>query len=130
VPVYRPFVLDPPRKCVSNVQKYGVWLGPRVHARAVTRFSLIGDVSSDNLAAVRPVITEVIGDATVTEANDGLHVGPTVVGPHARDVNRRLLSALRRAERRTRLRAEWTGDGQVHRFFDYVPKSTRPVAGG
>jgi hypothetical protein len=115
---------------VSNVQKYRVQLGPRVHARAVTRFSLIGDVSSDNLAAVRPVITEVIEDATVTEANDGLHVVGTLDGADARDVNRRLLSALRRAERRTRLRAEWTGDGQVHRFFDYVPKSTRPVAGG
>jgi hypothetical protein len=115
---------------VSNVQKYGVQVRRRVHARAVTRFSLIGDISSDSPAAVRPVITEVIEDATVTEVNDGLHVVGTLEGADARDVNRRLLSALRRAERRTRLRAEWTGDGQVYRFFDYVPKSTRPAAGG
>ncbi len=101
-----------------------------VHARAVTRFSLIGDVSSDNLAAVRPVITDVIADATVTEVPDGLHVVGTLDGADAREVNRLLLSALRRAERRTRLRAEWTADGQVHRFFDYVPKSTRPALGG
>jgi hypothetical protein len=107
-----------------------VRLGRRVQAITVTRFSLIGDVSSDDLAAVRPVITDVIEDATVTQTADGLRVVGTLDGADAREVNRRLLSALRRAERRTRLRAEWTGDGQVHRFFDYVPKSTRPAPGG
>jgi hypothetical protein len=95
----------------------------------VTQFSLIGDVSSDNPAAVRPVLTDVIEDAAVTQTPDGWHVVGTLAGADAREVNRRLLSALRRAERRTRLRAEWTGDGLVHRFFDYVPKSTRPASG-
>ena len=46
-------------------------------------------------------------------------------GSSARDLNRGILSALRKVERRTRLRAEWTDeDGQVYRFFDYVLKST------
>ena len=35
--------------------------------------------------------------------------------------------ALRRVERKTRLRAEWTAGGSVERFFDYVPKGTRPA---
>jgi hypothetical protein len=94
----------------------------------VTRFSLIADVSSDNLAAVRPVLLHMIEYAAVTSTADGLHVEGIMGGTDARDVNRRLLSALRQAEKKTRLRAEWTGDGYVHRFFDYVPKSTRPVA--
>jgi hypothetical protein len=34
---------------------------------------------------------------------------------------------LRRAEKRTRLRAEWTAGGTTYRFFDYVPKSERPT---
>ncbi len=34
-------------------------------------------------------------------------------------------SALRRIERKTRLRAEWTSDNTTERFFDYVPKGTR-----
>lgn len=96
----------------------------------MTWFSLIGDVSSDNPAAVRPVLTDVIEDATVTQTADGWHVEGRLEGADAREVNRLLLSALRRAERRTRLRAEWTGEGLVHRFFDYVPKSTRPASGG
>jgi hypothetical protein len=94
----------------------------------MTRFSVIADVSSDNLAAVRPVLLHMIEDATITSTADGLHAQGIMDGTDARDVNRRLLSALRQAEKKTRLRAEWTADGHVHRFFDYVPKSTRPVA--
>jgi len=49
-------------------------------------------------------------------------------GTDARDVNRRLLSALRRVEKRTRLRAERAaGGGTIYRFFDCVPKSERPA---
>jgi hypothetical protein len=49
-----------------------------------------------------------------------------MTGNSARDLSRQLLSTLRRAQRRTRLRAEWTAAGVTHRFFDYVPKRTRP----
>jgi len=94
----------------------------------MTQFSVIADVSSDSLAAVRPVLLLMIEGATVTSTADGLRARGIMDGADARDVNRRLLSALRQAEKKTRLRAEWTGDGHVHRFFDYVPKSTRPVA--
>jgi hypothetical protein len=96
-------------------------------AECVTRFSVIADVSSDDLPAVRPVLLEVIDSAAVIDSADGLHVQGFMDGTDARDVNRRLLSALRRAEKKTRLRAEWTAKGYVHRFFDYTPKSTRPA---
>ena len=60
------------------------------------RFRLTGDVSSDNLSAVRPVLGQLI-DGTVTATQAGLHVEGVMEGEDARDVNRRLLSALRRA---------------------------------
>lgn len=94
----------------------------------MTQFSVIADVSSDNLTAVRPVLLHMIEGAAVTSTADGLRVQGIMDGTDARDVNRRLLSALRQAEKKTRLRAEWTADGHIHRFFDYVPKSARPVA--
>jgi hypothetical protein len=93
----------------------------------VTQFRLTGEVSSDDQAAVVPVLAQMLGPGSVIETPGGLHVEGVMDGADAREVNRRLLSALRRAERRTRLRAEWTGGGQIHRFFDYVPKSTRPA---
>ena len=94
----------------------------------MTRFSLSGELSSGNLTAVRPVLHQVLEGATVVSSQDGLHVEGFMDGTDAADANRRLLSALRRAEKKTRLRAEWTGEGHIQRFFDYVPKSTRPVS--
>jgi hypothetical protein len=48
-----------------------------------------------------------------------------MVGASAKELNRSLLSALRRAEKRTRLRSEWTSkDGVTERYFDYVLKKT------
>jgi hypothetical protein len=89
-------------------------------------FRLNGEVSSENLSAIRPLLTQVTG-GHVTATAAGLRVEGAMEGTDARDVNRRLLSALRRIEKRTRLRAEWTAGGTTYRFFDYVPKSERPA---
>jgi putative acetyltransferase len=90
-------------------------------------FHLVAEVSSNGPAAIEPVLSQLIIDGTVTRTADGFHVDGWMQGADARMLNRELLSALRRVERRTRLRAEWTGGGEVHRFFDYVPKGTRPA---
>jgi hypothetical protein len=89
-------------------------------------FCLNGEVSSENLSAIQILLTHLTG-GQVTATPAGLHVEGTMEGSDARDVNRRLLSALRRVEKRTRLRAEWTAGGTTYRFFDYVPKSERPA---
>jgi hypothetical protein len=92
---------------------------------AQSDFSLVADVSSDDPAAIEPVLRQLIS-GSITPIASGFHIEATMTGATARDLNRSLLSALRRAERRTRLRAEWTAAGQTERFFDYVPKETRP----
>ena len=94
--------------------------GPMVLSR------LNGEVSSENLSAIQPLLTQIAG-GQVTANVAGLHVEGAMEGTDARDVNRRLLSALRRIEKRTRLRAEWTAGDTTYRFFDYVPKSERPA---
>ncbi len=94
----------------------------------MARFAVVADVSSERLAAVRPVLARTVEAATITENAQGLHVEGVMDGADAREVNRVLLSALRRVERRTRLRAEWTGGGFTYRFFDYAHKTTRPAS--
>jgi hypothetical protein len=89
-------------------------------------YRLVADVNSDEPADLRPVIESLI-TGTVTPTRDGFHVEGTARGESARDLNRALLSALRRVERRTRLRAAWTRDGVTERFFDYVLKGTHPA---
>jgi len=76
--------------------------------------------------AIRPLLTRLVDDQ-VTPTSGGLHVEGVMEGGDARDVDRRPLSALRRVEQRTRLRAEWTRRGVACWFFDYVPKAGRPA---
>jgi hypothetical protein len=89
-------------------------------------FHLSAEVSSDSLTAIRPVLEQIVGGA-ITEAPKGFHVDASIEGTDARELNRDLLPALRRVERRTHLRSEWTADGVTHRSFDYVLKNTRPA---
>ena len=65
------------------------------------------------------------GGTHISPTEDGFQVAALVAGDTAKELNRRLLSAMRRIEKRTRLRAEWTCDGITERFFDYVSKGTR-----
>ena len=90
-------------------------------------FKLTARVDSDNPLAVRPVLERLIASGTGSVHTDGtvLVVEAELVGEEARELNRTLLSEMRRAERRTRLRAEWTAEGVTERFFDYVPKGIR-----
>lgn len=88
------------------------------------RFHLVADISSDDPAAIRPLLEQRFPGAVVSVA-EGFRVEAEVVGGSARELNRDLLSALRRRERRTRLRAEWDAGGTVERFFDYVAKGRR-----
>jgi hypothetical protein len=87
------------------------------------RFKLSARVSSNNPSAIKPVLERIIGSkGSVKPADEGFQVEAELEGKSARDLNRMLLSEMRKVERRTRLRAEWTGEGVRERFFDYVPK--------
>jgi hypothetical protein len=91
------------------------------------RYSLRAQVSTDDPDAVKPVLTRMVPGGTVrlSESGHEFVVEGVFDGSSARDLNRTLLSELRRAEKRTRLRSEWTSEVATERFFDYVPKGTR-----
>jgi hypothetical protein len=79
-------------------------------------------------APVSPVrVDELPRDIYEIWLKDGFEVDAELTGESTRDLNWRLLSEMRKAERRTRLRAEWTADGVIERFFDYVPKGKKKV---
>jgi len=91
------------------------------------RFRLVADVSTDDPAALRPILTRLVGSESLRALDDGFHVECEMEGARAKDLNRALLSALRRSVKKTRLRAEWTAGTVTERFFDYVLKGTRRV---
>ncbi|MFZ0963016.1 MAG: hypothetical protein WAO35_19290 [Terriglobia bacterium] len=91
---------------------------------AEKKFSLVGRISTDNPTAINTLLKQAIPQGSVeqTEANEFL-VKAEFSGKDARELNRSLLSELRRVEKKTRLRAEWTYGKVTERFFDYVPKN-------
>ena len=93
---------------------------------AQLKFRLSARVSSDNPSAIKPVLERIVADkGTIRQTDEGFEVAAELEGESARALNRMILSELRRAEKRTRIRAEWTSGDTVEKFFDYVPKGTR-----
>ncbi len=88
-------------------------------------FTLLADISTTNREAVEKVLLKLVGVNAIMITDGGFKVKTTMEGESARELNRSLLSALRRVDKQTTLRAEWTFDGTTERFFDYVPKGIR-----
>lgn len=91
---------------------------------AKKKFTLTARVSTDNRKAIKPILEEMVPKESITVTEEGFLVEATMYGESAREMNKELLSALRRAERKTRVRSEWTLGGTTERFFDYVPKGS------
>jgi hypothetical protein len=89
------------------------------------QFSLVAHISTASPAKTEQVIAELVGRSSIQRTGDGFTVTAEMTGESARELNRTLLSALRRVERKTRLRAEWTSGQTTERFFDYVSKGMR-----
>ena len=89
-------------------------------------FKLSATISSDNPAAVKPVLERIVGNAASIKATtDGFEVTAEFKGLNARGLNRMFVSELRRAEKKTRTRSEWTCEGTTEKFFDYALKQTK-----
>lgn len=88
-------------------------------------FKLKARVSHSDAGTIRQALDQLAAKGPVKEAAGEFMVEAEMEGASARELNRRLLSALRKVQRKTTLRAEWTsGDGTTERFFDYVLKKT------
>ena len=97
-------------------------------------FQLIATVSTDNPPAVQTALKELIGARGTVESYVGNERAPGDIGKFsiraelqgesAKELNRELLSALRKVEKKTRLRSAWSCGGEVEQYFDYVLKKT------
>jgi hypothetical protein len=89
------------------------------------KFKLKAQVSRSEVRTIRRALKQLAAKSSVRKADGGFVVEAEMEGTSAREMNRTLLSALRKVERKTTLRAEWTsGDNITERFFDYVFKKT------
>jgi hypothetical protein len=87
-------------------------------------FRLSARVSSTSPYAVEPILRRMITKGSVRKEDGDFVVEAEIEGASAKELNRALLSALRRTEKKTRIRAEWTSGKTTERYFDYVLKKT------
>jgi hypothetical protein len=88
-------------------------------------YELTANVGTGNPRAIRPVLEALIQEGSVEATEIGFTMKAKIAGESARDLNRALLSASRKVEKKTRLRPEWAIGKTVERFFDHVPKTSR-----
>jgi hypothetical protein len=94
---------------------------------AGTQFELNAEVRSQSADEMRVALLQLVPEARIDTTELGWSVRAQLSGQSAKELNRNLLSGLRKVERHTTLRAEWTANGSVERFFDYVFKGRRSV---
>ena len=97
----------------------------RVEVATQMEFTLKARVSRSDARTIRHAVDQLAAKGAVKKAADDFIVEGKMEGASARELNRALLSALRKVEKKTTLRAEWTShDNTTERFFDYVLKKT------
>jgi hypothetical protein len=89
------------------------------------KLKLKARVNRSDAQTIRQALDQLAAKGSVTKEGDEFIAEADMEGASARELNRTFLSALRKVEKRTTLRSEWTSDeGTSERFFDYVLKKT------
>jgi hypothetical protein len=87
-------------------------------------FKLKARVNRSDTRTIRQALDQLAARGSVKKEGDEFLVEAEMEGATAKELNRTLLSALRKVEKRTTLRAEWTSGDTTERYFDYVLKKT------
>jgi hypothetical protein len=89
------------------------------------KLKLKARVSRSDAQTIQQALDQLAAKGAVKKEGDEFFVEAEMEGASARELNRTFLSALRKVEKKTTLRAEWASDdGTTERFFDYVLKKT------
>jgi hypothetical protein len=88
-------------------------------------FNLKARVNRSDARTIRQALDQLSAKGSVRKAGEKFIIEAEIEGASAKELNRTLLSALRKVKKRTTIRAEWTSDdGTSEKFFDYVLKKT------
>ncbi|MFY9909401.1 MAG: hypothetical protein WCF22_15560 [Candidatus Sulfotelmatobacter sp.] len=87
-------------------------------------FKLKARINRSDVATIRQALDQLAAESEIRKEGDEFLVESQMEGASANELNRTLLSALRKVEKRTTLRAEWSSADTTERYFDYVLKKT------
>jgi hypothetical protein len=87
-------------------------------------FKLKARINRSDEDTIQQALDQLAAKSSVWKEGDEFLVEAQMKGASAKELNRTLLSALRKVEKRTTLRAEWISGNATERYFDYVLKKT------
>lgn len=87
-------------------------------------FKLKARINRSDTRTIRQALDQLAPKGSIRREGDEFIVEAEMEGSSARELNRTLLFALRKVNKRTTLRSEWTSGDTTERFFDYVLKKT------
>jgi hypothetical protein len=87
-------------------------------------FKLRARINRSDARTIRQALDQLAAKGSVRKEGDEFVVEAEMDGASTKELNRTLLSALRKVEKQTTLRAEWTSGDTTERYFDYVLKKT------
>jgi hypothetical protein len=85
-------------------------------------FKLKARINRSDARTIQQALDQLAGKGSLKKEGDEFIVEAEMEGASARELNRTLLSALRKVEKKTTLRSEWTCGETTERYFDYVLK--------
>jgi len=88
------------------------------------KLTLKARINRSDAETIQQALDRLRAKGSVKKEGDEFIVAAKFEGTSAKELNRTLLSALRKVEKRTTLRAEWTSGNTTERYFDYVLKKT------
>ena len=87
-------------------------------------FKLRGRIKRSDARTIQQALDQLAGKGSLRKEGNEFIVEAEMEGASAKELNGTLLSALRKVNKSTTLRAEWTSGHANERFFDYVLKKT------
>lgn len=87
------------------------------------KFELTASVKSADMKAIKPVIKQLIPGVLIKIADEFV-ISAIIEGDDSRDLNRTILSGLRKVVKKTRIKSEWSCNGTVEQYFDYGLRKT------
>ena len=86
-----------------------------------TSFKVKARIRRSDARTIQHALEQLAAKGSVTKAAEGFIVEAELEGASAKELNRTLLSALRKVQMNAKLRAEWvSSDKTIETFFDYT----------
>lgn len=90
-------------------------------------FVLSASIKTADMDKIEPVLRALVPEASIKKEGNEFIVNVTLKGDNSRDLNRNILSGMRKVIKKTRMKSEWKSENIIEHFFDYGLRKTTDI---